>query len=666
MNRLTLRVRSYTGPHKWYWSLSDHNGVPVADHEVDLDPDDPELKAFTRLSRYLQLNISRASPLSDEAKIIDWVGRWAGEKLFGPIGPALAERTPVAVEVVFPAEAEVLMFRPWELAIVGDQPLARQEVSLVMTREDERRPREKTPVGDRLRMLAVFSLPGDAPALILREQRWKLAWLIDGIRTRQDKAIDLTVLQYDVSRDRLREKLEEGAGWDIVHFSGHGLVDGLVLEGPDGRQQTVPAAELIRLLGIGRDRLKLLVLSSCNSAAAPPDEMLAVRFGQAEDDVLDAADVQRQRALPVLAAEAADRLDCGVLAMRYAVDGDFLLELAEQLYSSMLGSGQPLTRALQLALPRALGDRPRPGVPPLSAGIPALFGRRCLDLTLSPPAGVRDFATGNLKMARFPPEPDHLVGRTGVIGLAARLLGDEAPARTGSKTGIMFTGPAGIGKTTCAVELAYRNENSFGALVEYRVPREGIFGSLREFATQLDRTLTGLRMADEVTSVSRLEVFLPLLTELMERHALLILVDGVDELLTSGGTWRDPSWGRVVDALLKHRGFSRLVLTGRRPPAVVPSGLVVAELEPLTPQESVLLARQLPVLGSLARGTSGIPIEKAKQILATALTAAAGNPGAISAREEELAGTDLARTVPGGAASPEYVKLIDRWTYELS
>jgi CHAT domain len=666
MDQLMLEIKRYSATHQWYWSLSDRDGSFITDHEVDVDPAARQFTAFTRLSRYLQLNVANDRPLSGEAEIIDWLGRWMGDNLLGPIGPALAERGPATVEVIFPAGAEVMMFRPWELTIVDGLPLARQDVSLVMTRQTAEQLREKSPVSDQLRMLAVFSLPGDAPALTLREQRAALVRLVNGIQTRHSKAIDLSVLQYDVNRDRLLRKLEEGAGWDIVHFSGHGLVDGLVLEGPDGTQDVVPVAELIRLLRTGRERLKLLVLSSCNSAAAPPREMIAARF-EHDVDVEGAAEVGRKRALPVLADEAARRLDCGVLAMRYTVDDDFSIALADHLYSSMLGSDQPLARALQLALPKALGDRPRPGTPALSVGIPALFGRRCLDLSLSPPAGQPDsFDPGRLKMTGFPEEPEHLIGRGAAMGRAARLLGDDARVASDGKVGVMFTGPAGLGKTACAVELAYRNENDFAALAYYdQIAKEGVFGSLKNLASILERQLRGLKMTDEVTSAARLDAFLPRLTELMERNAILIVIDGIDELLTTAGYWRDTFWHKLVDALLNHRGYSRLVLTGRQPPAPLPRGLAVERVEPLSPDESVLLARQLPTLGSLMRGTSRIPMETARPVVASALTAAAGNPDAIRARDEELGELDLAQVAAADTASAEYVTLIGKWTYEL-
>jgi len=154
-------------------------------------------------------------------------------------------------------------------------------------------------------------------------------------------------------------------------------------------------------------------------------------------------------------------------------------------------------------------------VPPLSVGIPALFGRRCLDLALVSPARQKGGAAGeydvaNQRMSAFAAQPEHLVGRSGAMGRAVRALRGDGPV------GIMFTGPAGIGKTACALELAYRHEDRFGALVWWQVPQQADFGSLREFAAAMDGQLTGLNMAAEVTSDNRLSAFEPKLTELMK------------------------------------------------------------------------------------------------------------------------------------------------------
>jgi hypothetical protein len=57
----------------------------------------------------------------------------------------------------------------------------------------------------------------------------------------QDRAVEVWVLQYGATRDRLREMLEEGEGWDIIHVSGHGAPGELLLETGDGSRDPVTA-----------------------------------------------------------------------------------------------------------------------------------------------------------------------------------------------------------------------------------------------------------------------------------------------------------------------------------------------------------------------------------------------------------------------------------------
>ena len=118
-------------------------------------------------------------------------------------------------------------------------------------------------------MLAVFSLPTDEGALALRRERHELVWLLHHIAAANRAAIDLRVVQYGATEERLMKILaDDPEGWDIVHISGHGLPGGLLLEHTDGRSDLIGARHLAELLGLAADRLKLVTLSSCESAAA--------------------------------------------------------------------------------------------------------------------------------------------------------------------------------------------------------------------------------------------------------------------------------------------------------------------------------------------------------------------------------------------------------------
>ena len=88
------------------------------------------------------------------------------------------------------------------------------------------------------------------------------------------KAVELRVLQYGATRQRLEDALLEQAGWDVVHLSGHGLAGGLVLEDEAGPPDRITSEELVDLLDLGGEQIKLVTLSACESAAVTATEHL--------------------------------------------------------------------------------------------------------------------------------------------------------------------------------------------------------------------------------------------------------------------------------------------------------------------------------------------------------------------------------------------------------
>ena len=122
------------------------------------------------------------------------------------------------------------------------------------------------PVGERLRVLGLFSLPAGGRPLNLRRERQALVRLFAEIGG-PGRAVDVRVLQYGVTRERLRDVLEEAEGWDIIHISGHGAPGELVLETEEGSADLVTAAELADMLDLARERVKLVTVSACWSAA---------------------------------------------------------------------------------------------------------------------------------------------------------------------------------------------------------------------------------------------------------------------------------------------------------------------------------------------------------------------------------------------------------------
>jgi len=224
---LHLRVEDFQDVDHWRWLLQDDAGVFLGDYQVALDPAEFEYQGFVDLAGHLR---DRAVPdrrLESDAALVERVGAWIGGRVLGDrIGRVLVDHSPVVVRVTLPLATDFLIYRPLELAHVDGVPLARQDVSLVFAVGGEARGARKQPVERRLRMLAVFSLPSEGTALALRRERYALTRLVRRIASRYGRAIELEVLQYGVTRQRLAASLRDGRGWDLVHFSGHGMADG--------------------------------------------------------------------------------------------------------------------------------------------------------------------------------------------------------------------------------------------------------------------------------------------------------------------------------------------------------------------------------------------------------------------------------------------------------
>jgi AAA domain len=244
----------------------------------------------------------------------------------------------------------------------------------------------------------------------------------------------------------------------------------------------------------------------------------------------------------------AERLGCAVLAMRYPVHDDFAIALTGKLYELPAAKGQPLPRALGIALRQLAAQAVGATWPALSVATPALFGERAACLTLAaspwrphpggltlaapPRTGPESYNAAALKMSGFPPQLDRFVGRTGVMARASAALAAES-----GMPGVLLHGMPGGGKTACALELAYTHEHAFDRLVWFKAPDEGqdIRAALTDFALTLERDLPGFQMVHVLADDARLAAFVPTLTQLVEERRMLIVIDNIESLLTAGG-----------------------------------------------------------------------------------------------------------------------------------
>ena len=639
MTLLRLEVRDFKGPLRWRWLLSeDATGAPLADHQVDLAGVLGEFAAFTDLYRYLRHYAVPDRRTTSETEIAARVGAWAGEVVLGgAVCDAIVAVAPVSVRVVVPEQAGFVLSWPLELAHAGGRPLAaRGDVTLAYDLAPDlpgHRPAEgppPAPDGRGVRMLAVFSLPTATSVLALRRERFELARLVRQIAARQRRRVELTVVQYAATRERLAAVAEAGDGWDVLHLSGHGGRGQFLLEKPDGSPDPVDTAKLVGLLAPLRNRVRLAVVSACESAAATAaetlrwvglDEQAQQLEQQAEDDAGAPASAEgaEEPVMTGMARAVATQLGCAVVAMRYPVADEFAVAFAEDLYERLLGvrdgqrgsRGQPLGIALARAVARAAGPEPSPSRPVLSLATPVLLGGQATGLVLDVPRGQPKLDPAEVRMEEFPPEPERFVGRAQAMARASAVLAPDS-----SQAGVLLHGMAGSGKTACALELAYRHQDSFAAAAFWQAPLadDGFGGALASLAAQLEVQLGefGFAMSDKITTIESLARFAPRLRRLLEDAGILLVLDNLETLLTPAGAWRDPRWEPLMAALTGHGGESRVILSSRIPPAGLGSPVLALPVHALDLAESAALARELPGLRGLLHADAG-PVRDAAE-----------------------------------------------------
>ncbi|WP_181320129.1 AAA family ATPase [Saccharothrix carnea] len=662
--------------------LTEPGGEFLADHDVSLDESCWQYEAFSDPHGYLRVHAEPDRRSASEAEILARLGRWIGAEVFGDVGAALVARAPVTVRVLIPEQARVLAFRPFESAIATGRAFALSQVSLVVQVQTADRPaRAKTAIGDRVRVLALFSLPTGASVLNLRRERHGLAALIQDIAHTRNLSIELRVVQYGVTRERLREVVEEADGWDVIHISAHGLDGSVLLEKEDGTPDPVNSRELVDLMVATAHRVRVVTLSACSSAApvlAGDRRLLGIDVAELPSDGVAA------QAMSAVAVDLAERLDAAVVGMRFPITDEFAIGLSAELYGLLLGRGQPVARALALALPRVVTDPATRSRPALSAGTPALFGSHAVDTTVVAPQGgpVLFDEHHERRMANVPDQAERFVGRTLLLTRAAQVL---AP-RSG-RSGLLLHGMAGVGKTASVVELAQVHADRFRAVVWYRAPGEHdrITVALADFAERLEAALPGLALRHRLGDAREFQQFLPVLTQFCRTERVLFVLDNLESLLTADGVWRDARWGALVAALADHAGPSRVLLTSRRPIADLTPRVVAHPLSALSRDEAQLLARELPRLRALIDGTvPGLGVLDGRRLVARVLTATQGHPTLLELADHQAADPalllalladaertwhrtstrteDFFKTGQTHAATAGYLEVLQEWT----
>jgi hypothetical protein len=239
-------------------------------------------------------------------------------------------------------------------------------------------------------------------------------------------------------------------------------------------------------------------------------------------------------------------------------------------------------------------------------------------------------------IVRFPVKPTRFVGRVEAMAAASAAL-----APSSGRIAVVFHGMAGAGKTTSAVELAYRRQRDFVASAFWSAPTDpDQFGdALRLLAVALEAQLAdyGVAMVEEIATPKRLEKFLPTLTD----ASLLLILDNLETLLTPNGQWRDRRWVPLIDALTGHNGPSRVILTSRIVPAGLnPDTVLIQPMHALSRKESLWLVRRLPnlraVLHTVALGHRVLTLAQGRPTLLELADAAAADPPRLAYQLAEI------------------------------
>ncbi|MFQ5343489.1 MAG: CHAT domain-containing protein [Anaerolineae bacterium] len=213
-----------------------------------------------------------------------------------------------------PAELQLL---PWEflhnpetgqfLALARRTPLVRYVA----------RPQPVPPlkVEGPLRLLVLISEPSDQPALQIDRERALIEGALSPLT--EAGAVELTV-ETDGRPDQLQDRLRHG--FHVLHYIGHGIMirgqGHLILEDDERASQFVGASALEPLLG--GTSLRCVVLTACESAAAPGDPFLGLAPALVRGGV--PAVVAMQMSMPDESAVVFTREFYRSLARRWPID----------------------------------------------------------------------------------------------------------------------------------------------------------------------------------------------------------------------------------------------------------------------------------------------------------------------------------------------------------
>lgn len=654
------------------------------------------------------------------AEIIEKIGVFLGQKVFGQASiEALSagdERRCLLIR--FPGAGvdpltSALACVPWQIArtALGVRPLVERNVvvrvappaappaaSLMHGAHGAGHTSVTRESGEPLRVLLVFTDVHGGRPMAARVERERLRELFyDEIMP--DRQVMLDILSHGVSRDLLRQKLQDAGGYHVIHWSGYGqeLTGSPAPEGDIAR--LLRGSDLADLLAeAGGFIPELVFLSAAHSGPLGPihnwNELRERVLGETPPSSIEPAPSGRRTVAQLIernagssntALELARAGVPQVVVTRHPAGSSYARRLARRFYRALLGADvpQPADSALALAQRELLADPRKAEMHPLDHASAIVLGERALRFDIergaSPDLELRRPQPQPLLRGRSDLDPPRaFAGRSGELGqLAAVWLPKRGAAVA------LLHGKEGLGKTLLAAEAIHLWHRQFHFVIALGVRGQGL--SLDDFYREIDKRLMRaspvyrerckeneerrvfLPARQDLTGPERFELLRDNLIDVLSTASILVVIDGFDVNLgaipiENGYLCADPEWDVLLQAFVERLADvtgSRILVTSRSPIASLASSgeVVPVELQPLMAHEALSLFEGTETLAGLLRGS--VP---EREIAWRVLEVTAGNPVAMKklgdlAREGRDA-LEKAFT-PGPAASDAPVVSID-------
>ncbi|MDM8567773.1 CHAT domain-containing protein [Candidatus Halobeggiatoa sp. HSG11] len=428
---------------------------------------------------------------------------------------------------------------------------------------------------EKLRVLLIFSETEQSSPLAGRLERQELLDLFyDDILP--NKLVQVDTICYGVTRDVILKQVRQSKGYHVVHWSGHGNHNSLLLAGEENDQ--ISGTGLVELFQkAGGFVPKLMFLSACHSGDffkpdSKPDLPGFQNLAGLEVGLEVGLDNYTSTALELLKAGISQ-----VVAMRYSVGDEYARHLAGLFYKNLLAERQVADEALAMARGDLAEDKRFAAIEHVT---PLLFGQDRLLLE-----AVNKRNAEQLKQ-RFPNERFQPLLSDGKYGFKARpnfvgrgreltrlsrdwLDGKDSPVA-------LVQGLAGLGKTALVAEVVNLWHGRFDLVLAVQSRGQDI--KAIDFYKKIDLLLVRLSkyydqdcQSNEYNKIfqhedvsGRYEIMRENLLATLNDYPILLIIDNFETNLLEDNSCKDPEWTALLTMLVSRlRGGSRVIITCR-------------------------------------------------------------------------------------------------------